>query len=117
MDTISWAFNYIPWWVWVLIAGGGGGAILAFVPGALALVVSIWNALPKPVKVVLGGIAAVAVAYVAGRNKGSKDERAMEARRNAQATQKRLEVNREVQQMSPTQVDAELKRHKDFRDD
>lgn len=117
MDTISWAFNYIPWWVWIIITAGGGGAILAFVPGALALVVSIWNMLPRPIKFVLGGAAAVVVAYLAGRNKGSKDERTMQAKRGAQATQNRKEINDEVRTMSPTKVDAELKRHGDFRED
>jgi hypothetical protein len=117
MDTLSWMFNFVPWWVWLVIAGGGGGAILAFVPGALALVVSVWNMLPRPVKVVLGGIVAILVAYVAGRNKGSKDERDMNEKRGAQATAKRLEIKRDVQNLKPSEVDAQLKKHGDFRDE
>lgn len=117
MDTISWLFNYVPWWVWPLIAAGGGGAILAFVPGALALVVSIWNMLPRSVKLILGGVIAAALAYFAGRNKGSKDERLQQERRGAQAVATRKEVDDEVRTMSPTKVDAELKRHGDFRED
>jgi hypothetical protein len=90
----------IPLWVWLVLFGGGGTAILIFVPGALAMVVSIFSALPKPVKIALAFVAAIAAAFVYGRRQGKVLHDEQQRRNDAKATETRLEVDREVDRMS-----------------
>ncbi len=114
---MNWLLDYIPWYVWLGLTLGGGGALLAFVPGALAAVVAIWNMLPGWARWALGGFVAALLAYAAGRNKGSRDERDKNKARADNAVRNRQEVDNEVRNYTPTQVDQQLKKHGDFREE
>lgn len=101
MDMISWAFNFIPWWVWVV-------AVLILLGFTVQFWTPIWAVLPRPVKIVLGALAALIAAYVAGRNRGAKDERDQRAAANARALQTRAEVDHEVASKSDADLDRDL---------
>lgn len=111
---MGYIFDQIPWWAWVFIAGGGGAAIIAFVPGALALVVGIWNAMPRWLQLTLLVCGGFVIAYFAGRNKGNKNAREAQARKDAKAVETRQEVHDEVQKLKPTDVDKRLDKY--YRD-
>ena len=78
MDMLSYAFNFVPWWVWPV-----GLLVAAIVTWQLWA--PIWALLPRSMKVALTAVGAVLVAYIAGRNRGSKDEREQRAKKDAQA--------------------------------
>jgi hypothetical protein len=101
MDTASWLFNFIPWWAWVV------AAIIAAVL-TYQFWLPIWAMLPRPVKVALAAIAAVLTAYVAGRNKGSKDERDRRAKADANAIKNRKDIDDEVRNRPAATVDRDL---------
>ena len=103
MDTLSYAFNYVPWWVWLVAVLVGLGLTIQFWA-------PIWAALPKPVKVALAALGAVAVAYIAGRNRGAKDERDQRAKADARALQTRKETDDEVHNLPADDLDRRLGR-------
>jgi len=103
MDWLSYAFNFVPWWVWTVIAV----VLLAVFWQAL---LPIWLALPKWLKGLILGTGALLTAYVAGRNKGSKDERDRRAKADAHAIQNRKDVDDEVRNLSPSDTDKRLDR-------
>lgn len=108
--------DYVPWWVWTGLALGGGGAAIFFIPGALALVTTIYNLLPKSIRLAFSAVVAVLVAYLAGRNRGSANERDKNKDRADNAVRNRLEVENKIGKLTPSQVDHELDRKGDFRD-
>jgi hypothetical protein len=59
----------------------------------------IWLALPKWLKRLIIGAGALLAAYVAGRNRGSKDERDRRAKADAHAIQNRKDVDDEVRNL------------------
>lgn len=99
----------IPWWVYVV------GALVA-----LGLTYQfwapVWALLPKPLKIALGAIGTVFVAYIAGRNRGAANARAADKERTNQALQRRADVNQRVDAMKPSEVDKELDKKGDFID-
>ncbi|MGB5905755.1 MAG: hypothetical protein WBH00_23190 [Xanthobacteraceae bacterium] len=107
MDTASWLFNFVPWWVWTVIA-------VVLLAMFWQFLMPIWLALPKWLKGLILGAGALLTAYVAGRNRGSKDERDMEAKRSATAIKTRKETDDEVRNLSPSDTDKRLDRW--FRD-
>lgn len=112
---MSW-FSDNWFWLLLLLLGGGGAAILALVPGALALVVSVWTMLPPKARWALGGVAAVIAGIFWGRQRGAANERAKNKERADNAVRNRLEVDNEVNRMSPSEVDKKLDQRGDFRD-
>lgn len=105
MLIVNWIFDHIPLWVWVTVTICGAGAAFYFFSPIL---VPLWNITPRWVKVVLGFILSILAALAAGRYKGAKDERDMQARRNAQAIQTRTEVDNEVGNLSNADADKRL---------
>lgn len=103
MDTLSWAFNFVPWWVWVV-------AIVVAVIVTYQFWMPVWLALPKWLKALILGIAALVTAYVAGRNRGAKDERDQRARADARAIQTRKETDDEIRNAPAADVDRRLDR-------
>lgn len=97
----NWIINSIPLWVWIALVGG-----LAVV--TYSVWGPIWAMLPTKVKAVLIFIATLGGAYLAGRYKGAHDERALAAKRNAEALQKRQEVEDEVRKLPESEVDKRL---------
>jgi hypothetical protein len=101
MWLVNWLINSIPPWLWVVIVGG---ILLA----TYSLWLPIWSLLPNKVKVVIIFIVTLGGAYFAGRYKGAKDERTLMDKRKTEALQKRVEVDREIQRLPPSEVDKRL---------
>jgi len=68
MGLLSLAPGFVPWWAWVV----AGLIVLAL---TLQLWLPVWSALPLPVKIAIGVICAVLLAYLAGLNRGAAAER------------------------------------------
>lgn len=101
MDTLSWLFNFMPWWVWLAIVV----VLLAVFWQAL---LPVWLALPKWLKGIILGAGALFTAYIAGRNRGSKDERDQRAKADARAVQTRKETDDEIRNAPAADVDRRL---------
>jgi hypothetical protein len=108
-DWISWAANFIPWWVWPIALAV---VVIAFLP----YITPIWNMLPRPLKAAIIAVLGLFTAYWAGRNKGAKDERDKTKKQTDQAITKRQEVHDEVSKLTPSEVDRRLDERGDFRD-
>lgn len=104
--------DFIPWWAWVVLAGGGLGALVWFVPGVLAA----WSALPRTVRWIVAAVGAGFVAYFAGRNHGRDRELERQRALVEEAKRARASVNATVSKMSPSDVDKALAKNGDFRD-
>jgi membrane protein implicated in regulation of membrane protease activity len=117
---MSWLADYVPWYVWMLLSfagiGGGTAALIFFVPAALPFLLNIWAKLPLWLKVTLFAIFVTPFVYLAGRNAGSHRERAKNQARADNANRNRMEVENEVNGMSPSEVDKRLEEKGDFRD-
>jgi hypothetical protein len=101
MDTASWLFNYVPWWVWTVIA-------VVLLAVFWQPVMAFWLSAPKWLKGLIIGAGALLTAYVAGRNKGSKDERDRRAKADAHAIQNRKDVDDEVRNLPADDLDRRL---------
>jgi len=101
MDWLSWAFNYVPWWVWLV-------AVLVAAGFTVQFWLPIWAVMPNWLKVALAAVGAVLTAYVAGRNRGSKDERDRRAKADAHAIQNRKETDDEVRNLPADDLDRGL---------
>src|SRR6266540_3819634 len=98
--------DHIPWWGWVIIIGLPTGAALYFFSPIL---IPLWNMLPRPIKTGLILIGSGFVAFMGGRYRGRANAEEEERRRNAEALQKRAEVDREVDRMSDDEADKKLR--------
>lgn len=101
---MSWLLDWMPWWVWPALIGL---ALLVTMNLWLPVATLIWNRLPVSVRWVLVGVGTAGLAYLAGRNRGRRNALEEQRRREAQAIQKRLEVNRRVDRMTPEEADKE----------
>lgn len=68
----------------------------------------IWLTLPKWLKGLIIGAGALLTAYIAGRNKGSRDERGGRAKADAHAIQNRKDVDDEVRNLPAGDLDRRL---------
>lgn len=110
MDLFSMIWNsiidHIPLWGWMIIFG---------VPTIFALyylspiLLPIWRMLPTPVKGLLLAIGAGLLAYLGGRYKGRANAEEEERKRNAEALQKRVEVDRDIDSKTGSQVQKDLR--------
>lgn len=100
---LSYLFNFVPWWLWVLLIALAAGISWQFWG-------PIWMALPRPAKTALATLGALIAVYVMGRNKGSRDERDQAAKRDARATQTRKEIEDEIRDLPDDDVDRRLDR-------
>lgn len=101
MDTISWAFNFIPWWMLAVIA-------IVLVAVFWQALLPIWLALPKWLKGLILAVGALLTAYVAGRNKGSKDERDRRVKADANAIKNRKDIDDEILNRPAARIDSDL---------
>lgn len=97
--------DHVPAWVYMVVAVLGAGALFYFFSPIL---VPIWNMMPTWLKVLLGGMGAAFIAWIAGRNRGRANAEEEERRKNAEALRKRTEVDTRVDKMDKTAVDHEL---------
>lgn len=103
MDWLSYVFNFVPWWVWTAI-------VIVLLAVFWQPVMAFWLSAPKWLKGLIIGAGALLTAYVAGRNKGSKDERDRRAKADAHAIQTRKETDDEVRNLTPGDADKRLDR-------
>jgi hypothetical protein len=107
MDTISlfvsWVFNFIPWWVWLVATLVAAGLTVQFWS-------PIWAIMPAWMKATLVFVGAVALAFLAGRNRGSKDERDMRKEADAHAVERRKDIDHEVANLDKPAADQRLDR-------
>lgn len=87
----------IPWWGWVIIIGAPVGVLLYFF---YPILIPLWRALPLWLRATILGIGAAFIAWMGGRHVGRENAREEERRRNAEALQKRTEVDREVDKLN-----------------
>lgn len=102
---MNWIIDQIPWWVWLVLTVGIVGGLMAFFYPVL---LPIWNLTPKPIKIALGAIGAGLLTYFAGRNKGHKDFQQKMEKDNAKAVETRSQIDQDVRNRSPTQLDRDL---------
>lgn len=98
--------DHIPLWGWFVIFGVPSIVALYYLSPIL---IPIWRALPTPVKGIILAVGAGVLAYLGGRYKGRANAEEEERRRNAEALQKRTEVDRDTAGKSGSQVDKELR--------
>jgi protein-S-isoprenylcysteine O-methyltransferase Ste14 len=102
MLTASWLFNFIPWWAWIVAAAVALGFTFQFWA-------PIWAVMPKWLKATIIFLASVAAAFIAGRNRGSKDERDMRQQADAHAVERRKDTDHEVANLDKPAADDRLK--------
>lgn len=94
---VSYVLDHVPWWLYVF-----AGAVVFFMTVPYWL--PIWNVLPNWLRVTLAGTAAVAVAYLAGRNKGASDAAKAREKANADAIKNRQTIDANVGGMGDADV-------------
>jgi membrane protein YdbS with pleckstrin-like domain len=99
---LSFLWNYIPWWVFVII----GVVIVGF---CWQFIAPIWSILPKPVKVALVFIGSILIAAQWGRNRARKDMEEQRAKDNANAIIERDKIDEQVKRLPPNVVDQHLR--------
>lgn len=97
----NYIIDHIPLWGWIVLIGAPIGALLYFFSPIL---LPIWHMIPLPVRVALIGIGAAFIAFMGGRYKGRANAEEEERRRNAEALQKRTEVDNEVDRQTGKQT-------------
>lgn len=102
---MSYIIDQIPWWVYLLGALMGGSALFYFFSPIL---IPLWAATPKSVKIALGAVGAALLAFAYGLNKGNRDAKALRDKNNAQALNNRKEIDHEVSNLDEPAVDQRL---------
>ncbi len=106
---ISYYWNFLPWWSFVVVA-------IILIAIFWQPILAVWELLPKPIKALITGIAAIFIAVQYGRNRGMKDAQDQRAKDNANAVNTRDKIDETVKHMPPSDVDAGLKRNNWMRD-
>lgn len=102
---IAYIFDQIPWWLYLLLGGLAAGALFYFFSPIL---IPLWAATPKSVKIALGAVGAAFLAFIYGINRGNRNAREMQAKQNAQAVQKRTETDNEIAKLGDADLDRRL---------
>lgn len=108
--------DYIPWWVWPVLLGGGGVALWVFVPGIAAFALSIYNMLPSWARWLIGGAFVALLAYLRGRNIGRDNATAEQRKVDEKSSTAAKEVDRRVEKLNDDEVDRELEKGGGFWD-
>lgn len=102
----NYIIDHIPLWGWIVIIGVPVGAALYFFSPIL---IPLWRALPTPVKAVLIFVGGLFLAFMGGRYRGRQNAEEQERRRNAEALQKRTEVDHEIDSISDKEAQKRLR--------
>lgn len=102
----NWVIDHIPLWGWMIIFGVPTVVVLYYV---WPIFLPLWRALPAPVKTLIVAVVVGIFATLGGRWRGRKNAEEEERRRNAEALQKRAEVDHDVDTKSDAQVRKELR--------
>lgn len=103
LDTI---LDHIPIWGWVVIIGVPICAALYFF---YPILIPIWRMLPEWLKALILAIGATFIAYMGGRYKGRWDAEQADKKRDAEALQKRTEVDNAVDKQTGKQTSDALR--------
>lgn len=102
---MSFLIDQIPWWVYVigflLVAGT---LVYMFSP----VLIPIWNALPKWVRWLLGGIFVVFLVFIKGRNMGHENAVKEQEKRNAEGERRREQLHEAINKANSSDVDRRL---------
>lgn len=98
---INWIIDSIPWWVYV----AAGIIVLA---ATYQFWLPIWALMPNWMKIAFGAVAAIAAAFLAGRNRGADDERKQREKNDAVAVDNRKEVDKAVDALDKPALDKRL---------
>jgi hypothetical protein len=102
----NYIMDHIPWWGWALMIAVPVGALLFYFGPVL---VPLWLRLPLWLRTVLIFCGVGFLIYRGGVWQGRRNEEERERRRNADALNKRLEVDREIDKMEPAEVQKKLR--------
>lgn len=107
MGSMIWnsIVDHIPLWGWLIIFGVPVAAALYFLHPFL---IPLWRMLPMWLRVGIMGIGAAILAFLGGRYRGRANAEEEERRRNAEALQKRVEVDSEIRNQSDEDVHKKL---------
>lgn len=97
--------DHIPPWVWVTVAATAALAAFYF---ASPILIPLWRVTPNWVKVALAFTVAVVLAALGGRYKGRQNAEEEQRRRDAEAIQRRSEIDHDVQKLDRPAVDRRL---------
>jgi hypothetical protein len=103
---MSWIIDHIPIWAWVVATLALAGVAWFYLGGVL---LPIWNLMPKPLKIAIGGTLAAIGFYLGGRYRGRANAEEEDRRRNAEALQKRKEVDDAVSKLPPGEAESRLR--------
>jgi membrane protein implicated in regulation of membrane protease activity len=95
----------IVWNSMLIIAAPIGDLLFYFGP----VLLPIWRAIPQPIRLGIAAIIAACLAYLGGRYRGRQNAEEEERQRNADALQKRHEVNNEIAKLSPKEREDKLR--------
>lgn len=109
MNWFHVAWDWLPWWVFVVIA-------IIVIGFCWQFIAPVWAILPGWLKWTLGGIGAIFLAAQYGRNKGEQDAAKKRADDNANAIKTRNQTDAQVQALPSADVTHDLERNKWMRD-
>jgi membrane protein implicated in regulation of membrane protease activity len=95
--------DHIPWWGWLIIVGVPASVVLLYFK-------PIWDALPQWLKGLILLVGALGIAFMGGRYRGRANAEEEERKRNAEALQKRQEVDNDIAKLSDKDVQDRLDR-------
>lgn len=91
---LGWILDRLPWWTWI-------AAILVPLVLTYPWWGPIWRSFPRPLRSTIAGVLLALGALLVGRSQGSRSERERQKARDAQAEQRRREVDRAVSNLDP----------------
>lgn len=107
MDTLTlyWnlGINFIPWWVWGII-------VIVALLFTWQIWGTIWLALPLWAKVAVVFIFAAVLAYFAGRNTGSKNERDLQRKKDAEGEALRTRIDQSIKNLDDAALEKRASR-------
>lgn len=107
MDTLSlyWnlGVNFIPWQMWAVI-------IVVIAVFTFQIWGTLWLALPLWAKVACVFVVAAVLAYFAGRNTGSKNERDLQTRKDAQGEKLRTQIDQSIRTLDEAALEKRASR-------
>lgn len=109
MNMLRMAWDWLPWWSFVIVA-------IVVIASCWQFVAPIWALLPNSVKWLLGLIGAIFVAVQYGRNAGEKNAAKKRADDNANAINTRKQIDAKVEAMPDSAVTKQLGDNKWLRD-
>ena len=97
--------DQIPWWVYLGLMFISAGLLWYF---AAPIILPLWKLAPNWLKVTLGVVVAIFLAFIKGRNLGHDNAVKEQEKRNAEGETKRSELHDKIRKLPPSDVDNRL---------